>query len=126
MKPIMSDAQYRALTSVMNRDGAGDLVRYLDGSVSTLIAMTRPGRRWVTLEWDIVDGRRQIVGATVRNAGHSAYAAETTRRAEQATRDARHAEIVGTPSTTPAPRGITAQVDPFALFANRREMAIPF
>lgn len=124
MKALMSDTQYRALTEVLDREGE-QLVRFVDASVSTLIAMARPGRRWVDIVWATVDGKRQIVSATVRHGGRTAYAAETERRRLVAAEEALQARIAAIPAPARAPKvSITAQVDPFALFTP--EPALPF
>lgn len=124
MKAIMSDTQYRAMTEVLEREGE-QVVRFVDASVSTLIAMSRPGRRWLDLVWSTVDGKRQITAATVRHAGRTAYEAETQRRHLVAEQEALMAKILATPAKMSAPRvSITSKVDPFALFP--AQPALPF
>ncbi|MEU8023740.1 hypothetical protein AB0B88_16145 [Micromonospora haikouensis] len=131
IKAVMSDKQYRAMSEVMQREGT-EVVRFVDAPVTTLLAMERRG--WVNLTYGVVDGRRGIVSATIRHPGRTAYESETRRREILAADAATMAKALGQPAAyTPPPatarrarRSITAQVDPFALFARPRELAIPF
>ena len=118
-KPIMSDAQYRALQAVDNRAGAVDVVRFRDCSVTTLLAMSAHPRRrnpghlaWVVVQWGKVQkGKRTvraITHATLTPAGINALDAERARRARAET----------------STRSITRDADPFALLP--AAPALPF
>jgi hypothetical protein len=91
----MSDAQYDTLALCIRRaDGDTDALalRYADmRTVRTLIAMSKPGRRWVTLNYGPREDERpgrQICSGTVTNAGRTAYRDESARRAATAEYDA--------------------------------------
>lgn len=131
----MSDAQYATLSRVDARDSTVAL-RYFDTrTVTTLIAMAKRTRGWVTLVHGIVEGRRQITSAVITNAGRHALAYERARR-EQAAEQQRVLDIVL--GNAPADAGIVVtggtrptlaqRVDPFALVATGapREVEIPF
>lgn len=133
-KPHMTDAQYRTLGACIARaDSAGTeatAVRYADTTtVKTLIAMAKPGRRWVTLNHGREDARRVITSGTVTNAGRTAYRLETERRAREAAAADALARVmaIGAPAAEQsAPRvSITASVDPFAL-CRTRELELAF
>lgn len=89
IKPLMSDAQFEALGACIGRAGpvlTATAERYTDTrTVRTLIAMAKPGRRWVTLNYGRNGaGHRCITSATATNAGRSAYRLETERREREA------------------------------------------
>jgi hypothetical protein len=114
----VSDAQFRAFEAVERRaDEARSVLRFVDGSSSTLIAMMR--RKWVTLTWGDVDGIRGITSAQMTHAGRKVYADEKTKREQAA---AREAVLAG--KTTLAVR----TVDPWAIVAqvNGADVEIPF
>lgn len=118
MKVEMSEAQYDAMTAVLNRRG-NTVIRYTDATVSTMLAMKR--RNWVDLVWITTDGKRRILSAKVRPQGLAAYDRETVRREAEEKRRARLAAVL---ATTGKP-SLTAQVDAFSL-VKTRELAIPF
>lgn len=127
-RPLMSDAQFRALQAVDQRAGAVDVLRWRDCSITTLLSMagllgrTFKHAPWVTVQYtNIQKGKRLVrtlTHATLTPTGINALDAERTRRERKAAHDARMAALT-------TPRSITHRADPFALVASQ-QADIPF
>lgn len=115
----VSPAQFRAFEAVERRaDEHRSVLRFVDGSSSTLIAMER--RYWVTLTWGTVDGIRGITSAQMTKAGRDVYGREKTNREQAAARKAAIEGHTGTVAVRTAdPWAIVAQV-------NGADVEIPF
>lgn len=135
-KPEMSDRQFATARAVVERDGDA-AVRFLDCSVSTLIAMARPARGWASLVWDHDGTKRYISHAELTPKGRKVFEREQARRAavieQQRTLDK---VLHRAPAITPqgplaAPaaaaelRSIIAKADPFTVLATGRPAVHP-
>jgi hypothetical protein len=123
-KALMSDAQYRAMRAVIERDGLS-VQRYRDATVSTLLALANRRRGWAEIVWTTFGRERRITRATLTNAGRNRFDAETARRARVIEHQRRLDIALGrgpvvsaqgplagdAPAVTPAPR--VAAADPF-------------
>jgi hypothetical protein len=128
-KPEMSDAQFRAARAVVERDGES-VIRFVDGSVSTLLAMAKPARAWAVVRFGYEGRTRVVTHAELTGKGRKVYERELARRnaaaEQQRTLDrvlARAAAITPQgPLAAPAAaaevaelRSIVAKADPLAV-----------